>query len=88
MTFCLFCGFSAHLPEGWGGTGAGALFLCIIVVSTWAPSKGLRPLGMRPPICPHPGMGAWGGSGCSHHYLWGIFQPAPIWSFASSNFPI
>ena len=76
MTFCSFCGFSAHLPEGWHGTGAGALFLCIIVVSTWPPSKGLRPLSVgTPPPCPigpHPGMGAWGGSG------WGTFRPAPV----------
>lgn len=50
MTFCSFCGFSAHLPEGWRGTGAGALFLCIIVVSTWPPSKGLRPLSVGTPL--------------------------------------
>lgn len=62
MTLCLFLWFlQLTSRRAWGGTGAGALFLCIIVVSTWPPSKGLRPLGMGPPICPHPGMGAWGG---------------------------
>ena len=60
MTLCLFCSFSAHLPEGWGGTGAGALFLCIIVVSTWLPSKGLRPLGMGPPHLSSPRNGGLG----------------------------